>query len=764
MTNNNKPVASEIKRNIFLVGNPNSGKTSLFNAITGERRRVGNWPGVTVQKIEGITRTDGCTLVINDLPGTYSLTPATPEEEVVLKAIDEASRGIIVNVVDIANFERNLFLTTQLIELGLKPVVSLNCFDSFSKAGGSIDLQKFSASTGTAPFPTVARSGEGVSAMIEHLSRSELYHPECCQNYLALPVIWREAAEEILKLSNLHWNTATPTQRYSAVRELINLQPEKNDARVLAIRTDLAEKLGKSLGKKTRIIDLACELASDRYARIEKLIKACASVPGKNIPAWQEKLDHVMTNRFLGLPIFALMMAFVFWTTFSLGEIPMGWLEKLIEWLSAFTHANMQEGLLQELIVGGIINGVGGVLVFIPNILILFFWIAILEDSGYMSRAAFIMDRMMNSIGLHGRAFIPMIMGLGCNVPAVMATRIIDNRFQRLLTMLLIPLVTCAARLPLVLLCGSFFPGNPGTWMFTLFFVTLLVLVFLGQLTSLVFRSTENSPFLLEMPPYRLPTAASVFHMLYEKAMHFVEKAGTVILAGAIVIWVLSVFPREVPLSFDYEAELAAIKSQAVTAESTEAIAALNHKKEIELMEGRYMARIGKFIHPVMEPLGFSWRETVSLIPGFLAKESVVSTLSVLYLPYSENLGEAMQKTGMTPLAAFVFMLFTLLYIPCIATLGVVWRESGSTRFTLLSLAVYFAIAYGVSFIALKIGQSLLAQTNGVAPLEGVIIIILAIFAIWYLLRTFINKISGRSCRTCAGCSSCPAKDNCSGE
>lgn len=763
---NNFADSIESNRQVFLVGNPNSGKTSLFNAITGERRRVGNWPGVTVQKIEGITRTETCVLTINDLPGTYSLTPATPEEEVVLKALDEAAHGFVINVVDIANFERNLFLTTQLIELGIAPVVSLNCYDSFTRDGGTIDLQKFAAFTGCAPFPTVARTGIGVQALIDHLAHPEITTPECCQNWLRLPETWQQAAEEVLRLKNSEWKSASPTVRYAAISELISIKNSRIDVSIAAIRNDLAEKLSQGREKSVKVMDLACELATDRYRRIERLIAACAIVPGKNIPTWQEKLDQVVTNRFLGLPLFALMMAFVFWTTFSLGEYPKGWLEVIIEWLSAFTQANMQEGLLQELLVGGIINGVGGVLVFVPNILILFFWIAILEDSGYMSRAAFIMDRVMYSIGLHGRAFIPMIMGLGCNVPAVMATRIIDNRFQRLLTMLLIPLVTCAARLPvLVLLCGTFFHDNPSTWMFILFFVNLLVLVFLGQLISILFQSKENSPFLLEMPPYRLPTAASVFHMLYEKAAHFIEKAGTVILAGAIVIWALSVFPREVPLSFDYEAELSAIKAQTVTAQTTEAIAALSHKREIELMEGRYMAKIGKFIHPVMAPLGFSWRETVSLIPGFLAKESVVSTLTVLYLPYSENLGEAMQKTGMTPLTAFVFMLFTLLYVPCIATMGVVWRESGSTRFTILSLFVYFFIAYAVSFIALKTGQAMLIKNQGVASLEGVMIVIIAIFSGWYLLRTFIQKISGRSCKTCAGCNTCPAKGNtCSGD
>jgi ferrous iron transport protein B len=758
-------MTSKSQRNVYLVGNPNCGKTSLFNAITGERRRVGNWPGVTVQKLEGVASTDTANLTICDLPGTYSLTPATPEEEIVLKTIDEAATGCIVNVVDIANFERNLFLTTQLIELGIRPVVSLNCFDSFTRAGGTIDLQKFSTYTGTTPFPTVARTGEGTQNLVEFVGRPEVACVENSTSCLSLPQVWLDAAEEVMQLRNQHWHSATPTMRYAALGDLIRLQPGQTVPELIEIRQNLAKKLSEGRETPVKTPNLACELASDRYRRIEKLIASCAIVPGKNIPAWQEKLDRVLTNRYLGLPVFALMMAWVFWTTFSVGNIPMGWMESLVEWLSDFVQANMQAGLIRELIVGGVISGVGGVIIFIPNILILFFWIAILEDSGYMSRAAFIMDRMMNSIGLHGRAFIPMIMGLGCNVPAVLATRIIDNRFQRLLTMLLIPLVTCAARLPvLVLLCGTFFPESPSIWMFTLFFVNLLVLIFLGQSTSMLFKTSENSPFLLEMPPYRLPTPASVFHMLYEKAAHFIEKAGTVILAGAIIIWVLSVFPREVPLSFDYEGELSRLRNGEITEETTGKIEALSRQRDIELMEGRYMARLGKFIHPVMEPLGFSWRETVSLIPGFLAKESVVSTLSVLYLPYSDNLGDAMRKTGMTPLTAFVFMMFTLLYIPCIATLGVIWRESGSTRFTLLSLLVYFAIAYVVSYITLKTG-ALLQTSSNMAWFEGLVIITAALAAGWYLLRTFVITISGSKCNSCASCSSCPSrgKSDCSG-
>jgi ferrous iron transport protein B len=744
------------ERRVFLIGNPNSGKTSLFNALTGERKRVGNWPGVTVQRIEGIIKTPESTLTVTDLPGTYSLTPATPEEEIVLRCLDEASGNIILNVVDIGNFERNLFLTTQLVELGIAPVVSLNCFDSFTAAGGSINLSKFTNLTGLNSFPTVARTGEGTAALSESLGKMEnsTFEPREFST-LGLSDEWQNATDNVLRHSGKSWKGATPVEKYHALRALITDGPEE----IQKIRQDLAVNLSSIKGKEIKPVDLACELASDRYQRIEKLIAACATVPAKAVPLWQEKLDRFLTHRLLGLPIFALLMAWIFWTTFSLGEYPMSWLESMFEALSNYTEANLSEGLLRSLLVEGIIAGVGGVLVFVPNILILFFWIALLEDSGYMSRAAFLMDRLMNSIGLHGRAFIPMIMGLGCNVPAVMATRIIDNRFQRLLTMLLIPLITCAARLPvLVILCGTFFGATASLWMFILFFVNLLVLIFLGQFTSLLFKTEGNSPFLLEMPPYRLPTASSVFHVLYEKIEHFVEKAGTIILAGSILIWVLSVFPRDVPLSMDYDAQIVQLKSGQITNEVTEKIAALSRQKNIEQMEGRYMARIGKFIHPVMEPLGFSWRETVSLIPGFLAKESVVSTLSVLYLPYGENLGDAMKSSGMTKLTAFVFMLFTLMYIPCIATLGVIWRESGSTKFTVLALIVYFSIAYLVSFIVLKSSQ-LLASSGG-GMMEGGLIIVVVLFSGWYIARTLIKALTGSKCKGCSSCDGCPMKNN----
>ncbi len=741
-------------REIYLLGNPNCGKTSLFNAITGEKRRVGNWPGVTVQKIQGVKKVNNTELLITDLPGTYSLSPATPEEAIVLKCLDEAAKEIVLNVLDTANLERNLFLTTQLIELGIYPVVSLNCFDSFTASGGSINLNKFTKLSGCNAFPTVARTGDGTASLLEHLGADNI-SDSAESSVLELPKVWKDAAGNALELEGLTWTTASPNQKYEALRKLIDFKVTVPE--ILPIKKELAKELSQHTNKEVKVTDLACQLASDRYRRVEGLIKSCAIIPQKHLPPIQEKIDRVLTHKYFGLPIFAALMGWVFWTTFYLGEIPMGWVESLLKFITALVKSNLADGLIRDLLVEGVIGGVGGVLIFIPNILILFFWIALLEDSGYMSRAAFLMDKLMNCIGLHGRAFIPMIMGLGCNVPAVMATRIIDNRAQRLLTMLLIPLITCAARLPvLVLLCGSFFPENPSKWMFILFFCNLLVLILLAQITSVFFKTGNNAPFLLEMPPYRLPTIKSVFDMLFEKGMHFIEKAGTVILAGSILIWVLSAFPREVPLTKDYDAQITQLKQLPGNEKIYSQIAELSRDKSIEQMEGRYMARIGKAIHPVMEPLGFSWRETVSLIPGFLAKESVVSTLSVLYTPFSENLGDAMKKNGMSKLSAFVFMLFTLLYIPCIATVGVIWRESGSTKFTVFASFTYVMLAYIISYMVLKIGNLLLEteKAGSIAFQEGAIILGLGFLAGWYLFKRFFTTISGNFCSGCSGCAS----------
>ena len=792
MNNNNDTSINPQK--IYLVGNPNCGKTSLFNAITGEHLHVGNWPGVTVERLEGVTHTKNGDIHITDLPGTYSLSPATPEETLVLATIDEASRGTILNVVDSTNMVRNLFLTTQLIELGIKPVISLNCYDSFTEQGGKIDLSKFTELTGCEIYPTVGRTGVGVSSLVEYLAKRDSESIRIKVSALSLPEKWLNAAKEAIKLENLRWESATATQRYNAINSLV--KPQKEDPKLEEIRDNLCNELSKESSKPVTKATLACNLAEDRYHRIERMIPLCATVPEKSIPEWQQKMDKVLVHKYFGVPVFALLMLFVFWTTFTIGQYPMDWMEAFIEWLGGKVEGWMSPGILRELVVNAGIKSVGSVIVFIPNILILFFWIVLLEDSGYMSRAAFIVDRMMKSIGLQGRAFIPMVMGVGCNVPAIMATRIIDSKFQRWLTMFLIPLVSCNARLPiLVLLCGTFFPNSPSLWMFALFVIDLVVLMFLGHFISLFFQTVEDSPFMLEMPPYRIPTPKSVWNMLKEKAMHFLEKAGTVVLAGSIIIWALSAFPRNIPLSFDYEGQKAVIeapylaqkadieknttlsskekeeKIAEIDSQIEEATSEINQKKKEEKTEKSYLGRIGNFMAPLMKPLGFTWKETVTLIPGFFAKESLVSTLAVLYQTDEEEddddakkienrkkLAEAMKKNGISPLIAFVYMLFTLLYVPCIATVGVLWRETGSIKFTIFSLLCYFGIAYGVSFATLKVGEIIISR--GGSSSQEALVVFISLMAAWIMLSRLIRALKGKpgavgcgsGCEGCAGC------------
>ena len=743
-------------KKVFLIGNPNCGKTSLFNVITGEQQKVGNWPGVTVSRIRGFSHLKNSTISILDLPGTYSLAPATPEEAVVTKSLNEMGENLVLNVIDTGNLERNLFLTTQLVELGITPVVALNCFDSFTNSGGTLNLQKFENITGITPFPTVARSGIGKTALVEKLHELDLPKLDSIKSSLQLPTQWVNAINSVLKLKKKRWASATPEQRFDAITKLIHSTSDK----VKPIQIKLAQEI--SNGRDIETIDLACELATDRYRRIEETISACAKTPKKSMSNFQQKIDSILTHKYFGLPIFALIMAWIFWTTFTLGAIPMAWMQEIVAFISNYFNNLLATSMLRGLLVDGIISGVGGVLIFLPNIVILFFWIAILEDSGYMSRAAFLMDKMMSSIGLHGRAFIPMIMGLGCNVPAVLATKTIEDPAQRRLTMLLIPLVPCSARLPLlVLLCGTFFPNNPSLWMFILFFFNLAVIVVLSHISKLFEKKAKDAPFLLEMPPYRMPTIKSTYKMLYEKAMHFVEKAGTVILAGTVIIWVLSAFPINSKISKKFDIQIHALQQQKQTLKIKNRILSLKAQKSVELMDSRYMTKIGKFIQPVMKPLGFTWRETVSLIPGFLAKESVVSTLAVLYKPVSGNLAKAVKMKGMNQLKAFVFMLFTLLYIPCIATVGVIWRESNSAKFALSGLIIYFSVAYALSYTALNVG-SFLSTTKGLSTSslrDGLLIFIIAIISGGYLLKTLWNSIRGKSCDSCSGCSSCPSKD-----
>jgi ferrous iron transport protein B len=863
---------------IYLVGNPNCGKTSLFNALTGERQHVGNWPGITVERLEGKLAGDQGSIRVVDLPGAYSLTPLTPEEGVVRQVLDEAWEGVVVDVVDATTLERNLFLTLQLRELGFRPVIALNCMDALAATGASLDPAALARQLDCPVFPTVARTGEGVDALRQALpglladrlaalspraaspgkprlvtdrpspwagpaqergggrhrrrrgkpwptgpapapaladdvpagngagdhggealagsarstpvavptatsvatpaatpanapappptatpanapapppSDPAATRPRSTAGVIDLPPPWQAALTATLAWLGHEPATATPSQRLAALQALVEVRSPSRSPALQAIQERLAAELARGTGRPLSVAALPCELAADRYRRIGEVLAGCYRPAPAPIDPLTARLDRVLAHPWWGLPLFGLMMAVVFWSTFSLGALPAAWVEEALAWATEAVEARLADSLLRDLLVDGVLAGVGGVLVFLPNIAILFFWLALLEDSGYLARAAFLMDYFMQKMGLHGRAFVPLLMGFGCNVPAILATRIIEHPWQRRLAMLLMPLVGCSARLPvLVLLCGTFFPDRPGTMLFLIYLINLLVLFAIGRAAASLGGPRSTGLFLLEMPPYRLPTWRTMRGFLWEKIWHFIEKAGTVILLGSILIWVLSAFPREVPLSRAYDAEIARL--QATPSDDLgEAVARLVRARDQERLAGRWMSRLGRALHPLVAPLGFGWREAVSLIPGFLAKEGIVSTLAVLYGPVDDDLGAAMRQEGMTPLGAFAFMLFTLLYVPCLSTLGVLWRESGSWGFTALALVFPAMLAWIVGFIVYQGGLALQAWAARPGGYDLALVVLLALGSAVLLVRRAWCEVRG------GGCAGCPSRATC---
>lgn len=747
---------------IFLVGNPNCGKTSLFNALTGERRHVGNWPGVTIDRIEGVRRFGDSELIVTDLPGTYSLTPASPEERVVLDQIDEIARGTILNVIDAGNLERNLFLTMQLLELGLRPWLVFNCYDTLKTSGAELDLEKVARLTGCPVFATIARTGEGVEQLCAALANPAVTESaRLDEPVMRLPLPWRNAVETALPvMSGMEWSDAPPSHRLDAIQAIISRPDAPQESAAAAgpavdrIRTNLLHALESAGECVTGSGGLPCRLATDRYDRISRLLKATHKAAPAAENRVSSNLDRIFTDRIWGIPIFAALIAAMFWTTFSLGAYPAGAIESGLELLRHIGIAHLPPGLWRDLLLDGVVTGLGGILVFLPNVLILFFWISLLEDSGYMARAAFLMDRLMQGIGLHGRAFVPLLMGFGCNVPAIMSTRLLDDKRQRRLVTLLMPLVGCSARLPvLVLFCGIFFPGHPGLVLSTLYAINLLVLVTVGRLLSRLMPPISQAPFLLEMPPYRLPTWRSLKSMLWDKTWHFLEKAGGVILAGTILIWSLTAFPRDIVYTRPYATEIAALQSAPQTPGTMKQIAALKADMARETMERRYMGSLGRALEPLVRPLGFGWREAVSLVPGFLAKESIVSTLSVLYKPIDQDLGTAMRREGMTPLVGFLFMLFTLLYVPCLPTVGVIWRETRSAGFTLVATLLPGILAWSLTLLTATIaGAGRTAHSAPSVTGETVMILMTIGLSVWYLVRKLRADLGGESrCASCRG-------------
>ena len=709
--------------NVALVGNPNCGKTSLFNIASGAHEHVGNYSGVTVDAKEGFFDFQGYHFRIVDLPGTYSLSAYTPEELYVRKHIIEETPDVIINVADSSNLERNFYLTTQLIDMNVRMVIALNMYDELESSGNKLDYIKLSQLIGVPMIPTVCRRGEGIDQLFhviigiyeggDFLSqkgeiRSEILEDlrDWHKTYVPDHEFGSHKEEEDARprgyMRHIHINHGPELERsieevkkaisqnedirhkYSTRflsikllendREIENfISTLPNGKEIIAIRNKETLRIRKVMNE-----DSEQAITDAKYGFITGALKETFTDNHLEKEQTTRVIDSIVTHRIWGYPIFFLFLYIMFEGTFVLGDYPMQGIEWLVDQLGNLIRNNMAEGPLKDLLIDGIIGGVGGVIVFLPNILILYFFISILEDSGYMARAAFIMDKIMHRMGLHGKSFIPLIMGFGCNVPAIMATRTIEDRKSRLITMLVNPLMSCSARLPIYLvMIGAFFPNCASFMLLCIYTAGILLAVIMARIFSKFLVKGEDSPFVMELPPYRMPTSKSIMRHTWEKGAQYLKKMGGIIMIASIIIWFLGYYPR-------HDA----------------------HESVAEQQENSYIGQIGKAIEPVIKPLGFDWKLGIGLISGVGAKELVVSTLGVLYTNEGDvenvNLSD---RIPITPLVALAYMLFVLIYFPCIATFAAIKQESGSWKWAIFAAGYTTGLAWLVAFTVFQIGS-----------------------------------------------------------
>lgn len=702
----NDPVAmADREENVItvaLLGNPNCGKTSLFNIASGGHERVGNYSGVTVDAKEGHFRYKDFQFRIVDLPGTYSLSAYSPEELYVRRYLKDEIPDVIVNVVDGSNLTRNLYLTTELIDMDRSMVIALNMYDELKSSGAKFNYEELGKMIGVPIVPTVSRNGEGISELFDTILKVyEGKHEVVRHVHVNLGSEIEEAIshikDEIKKSSN---SILQFSPRYLAIKMLEGdkevetmLSTFPNYTHISMIRNKWVAHI-----ESVRQEDIASAIASEKYGFIAgALAETFVEGPDRSIDKRTDAIDRVVTNKFLGFPIFLLLMFFMFWATFEIGAYPQDWIDAGVGWLSDALKTYMSPGPLKDLLIDGVIGGVGGVIVFLPQILILYFFISFMEDSGYMARAAFIMDKIMHRMGLHGKSFIPLVMGFGCNVPAIMSTRIIESKSSRLITMLVNPFMSCSARLPIyVLLVSAFFPNDAALVFMGLYLLGMVVAVLTARLLRKTYFKKDETPFVMELPPYRMPTMRSALHHMWEKAEQYLRKMGTIILVGSMVVWALNYFPRNMSKS-----------NEQMTTEEL-----------VEQQENSYLAQVGKFVTPVMKPLGFHWKATIAIISGATAKEIVVSTLGVLYNNNSDDTAELGYRlkqsdkvTGIPDfdsLSALAFMAFVLLYFPCVATIAAIVRESGSWKYGAFTIVYNTAVAWLVAMLIYQIGSLLL--------------------------------------------------------
>jgi ferrous iron transport protein B len=714
--------------NVALVGNPNCGKTTLFNYATGKHERVGNYGGVTVDTKEAHVNHNGYKINVTDLPGTYSISEYSPEELFVRRHLNEKMPDVVVNVIDSSNLERNLFLTSQLMDMNINVVIALNMYDELEGKGGKFDYKAMSKIIGIPVVATIASKGEGIkdlfSKIIDVYENTDTIARHAHINYGTNieDSIKRLKAE--IKKNKQVYDLYYP--RYTAIKLLENdktftseIERYDTNKKIITLAQKEIAELEREYKEKSDTI-----IADAKYGFINGVLKETYKQEKPSKRQASHSIDYFFTHKYLGFPIFIFFLWLMFQLTFSLGSYPMDWIDAGVSEIGNFIGQILPPGSLHDLIVDGIIGGVGGVIVFLPNILILFFCISLMEDTGYMARAAFIMDKLMHKIGLHGKSFIPLIMGFGCNVPAVMATRTLENRKDRILTMLILPLMSCSARLPVyVLLISAFFPHNQGLVLLSIYMLGIALAIFVALIFKRIFFAKQDIPFVMELPPYRIPTMRNTIVHMWSKSVQYLTKMGTVILSASIIIWALGYFPRDVKFSKDYDSMSGKISASTSlsSAEKEKQIAQIQIDKESERMENSYIGRLGHTIVPIIQPLGWDWKIGVSILTGLAAKEIVIGSMGVLYQSdisadeNSVNLKNRLQeqvftsgpKIGQkvfTPLVAYSLMLFILIYFPCVATIAAIKKES-NWKWALFTSVYTTMLAWIIAFSVYHIGS-----------------------------------------------------------
>lgn len=740
-----KPLTKSKKISVALVGNPNSGKTTLFNVASRSRERVANYGGVTIDAKLATFKQNDYHFDLVDLPGTYSITSYTPEELYVRNHIFDDLPDIVVNVIDASNLERNLYLTTQLIDMDIRVVIALNMYDEFLEKGDQFDFEHLSIMLGVPIVPTVATKGKGITELFDRIIKVYNDNDPAVRhihvNYGHDIEVGIKSLQKLLNADGNQSITNIISPRYLAIKLIEGDEAEAERIKACVNHKEILAEVKIIQNRISSIFKDEPEtiITDAKYGFIEGALRETFQAAVEPLVTKSRRIDSILTHKYLSYPIFVIIIWGIFQSTFILGDYPMQWIEQLMGWSGQLLYDVMPDGMLRDLMVYGIIGGVGGVIVFLPNILILFFFLSLLETTGYMARVAFIVDKLMHKVGLHGRSFIPLLMGFGCNVPAIMATRTIENKSDRLVTMMIIPFMSCSARYPVyILIISAFFDSYRGTLLFGVYLIGILFAALLAWVFKRTLFQANEMPFVMELPPYRMPTTKAILKQTWFKGSQYLKKMGTIILYASIIIWALGYFPMGKDIDKKYAPQIEAVKVSIISVEKAvpqadkqlyastvadkeDEIRRLVNERNSKKQENSIIGRIGKFIEPAIQPLGFDWKMGVSLLAGSAAKEIVISTMGVIYQTgpsdeVSENLiskiktdtydyGPKKGEKVIRPLVALSFMIFVLIYFPCIAVFAAIKKESGAWKWPLFTAFYTTGIAWLSAFAVYQIGS-----------------------------------------------------------